>query len=127
VPGGLAAEHAAAFDQRAVHEAVADRGALEGNAALAERMLERVVAHQRADHRAAQAAAVAPVLREQPDQRVAVEQAAVAVHHQHAVAVAVEGDAEVRAGRRTCATIASGCIEPTPRLMFRPSGARRSR
>ena len=57
--GRFAAEHAAVFLELLQHVTVADVGAQERHAELAHRALEPEVAHQRADQRTAQAAAVA--------------------------------------------------------------------
>ena len=48
---------------------------------------------------------------------------AVAVHREHAVAVAVEGEADVVAALAHRAASASTCVEPEPSLMLRPSGS----
>ena len=54
---------------------------------------------------------------------VAVDHPAVLVGEDRAVAVAVERHAGNRRPRSTTrAAIASGCVEPQPRLMLRPSG-----
>ena len=91
---------------------------------LAERLLQRVVGHQRADHRPAQAAAALPVVGQHVDQVVAVGRPPSAVDEQHAVAVAVEGDAEIGArSRERRAASGSGWVEPTPSLMLRPLGS----
>ena len=58
----------------------------------------RDIGHQRADHRSAQAAAGLPVIGQHVNQCVAVMQGTVGIHHLHAVAVAVESDAEIGTG-----------------------------
>ena len=92
----LAAEVVAALAHRLDDIAVADRRAHERAADRLEGALETEVAHDRRDHRR---------LREglllvhrpgaEPHQRVAVEDLAPLVDHDHAVGVAVEGDADV--------------------------------
>src|SRR5260221_5134292 len=91
----LAAALPLLVDEHLEHVAVADAGAREGDAHLAEPALEREVGHQRADHAAREAAARLAMLHDRIQQLVPVEERAVPVGHREAVAVAVEGDAEV--------------------------------
>ena len=59
--------------------------------------------------------------------RVAVDDAAAVIDEDRAVAVAVERDAEPAAvARDHAARAGSGCVDPQPRLMLRPSGAQPS-
>ena len=57
------------------------------------------------------------------DDLVAVDDPAVRVHGEHAVAVAVEGDAEIVAPARTVACSIARSVAPQPTLMFDPSGS----
>ena len=77
--------------------AVADPGPHETDAARLQRTLETEVAHQRADYRTAQRPGGQAIAHEQEQQVVAVADRSVRVDHLHAIAVAVEGDAEVGA------------------------------
>ena len=62
-------------------------------------------------------------MREHVKKLVAVDEDAAAVDHLHAIAVAVERDAEVGACfDRPRASSACGCVAPTSRLMLSPSG-----
>ena len=76
----------------------ADRRAQEGDAAGFERALQPQVAHHRADHRSVQGASLQRVHGQQVDQLIAVHQRAGLIHHDHTVAVAVNGPVE-RHGR----------------------------
>jgi hypothetical protein len=98
VAGGFTTEHATAFDQRLVHVTVTDVAAHERNLQVGEGLLHAVVAHQRADHRAMQAAFGLPRAGQDVQQVIAVDRIALVVGHQHAVAVTIEGDAEIGAG-----------------------------
>ncbi len=85
------------LDQRLVHIAVADLDPQERQLQRGQGLFQPVVGHQRADHRPAQAAAGLPAAGQHVQQVVAVDRVALVVGHQHAVAVAVEGDAQLRA------------------------------
>ena len=99
-PGLLAAERPAALAQLLEHVAVADRRRGDLDPGVAHRGVEAVVRHHRdGDAVAGQAPGVAQVQRGERDQLVAVDDRARAVDGEHAVAVAVEGEAE-RRGRR---------------------------
>ena len=95
---GFAAEAPAAVGQFAHDVAVAHGTAGEGDVQFAEREFESEVAHLRADNAAEFAPLALPVARDHVEQFVAVDDAAVMIDHDDAVAVAVEGDAQVRAG-----------------------------
>ena len=90
VAGLLAAQRPAALAQRLEHVAVADVGGRDLDARGAHARVEAVVGHH--GHRDA---GHAEVHRGERDQLVAVDDDAVAVDGQHAVAVAVEGEAGV--------------------------------
>ncbi|MNV05499.1 hypothetical protein D3C71_958400 [compost metagenome] len=92
----FAAKYPAAFHQRLVHVTVAHVAAHERQSDALQCLLQTEVGHQRAHHRAAQAAVALPRRRQHIQQVVAVDRVALVVGHQHAVAVAVEGDAQVR-------------------------------
>ena len=88
------------------------------------RLVEAVVGHHGHGHAVAgQAAGVAQVERRQRHQLVAVHDRAGAVDRQHAVAVAVEGEADVVAAVGHASASASTWVEPQPSLMLRPSGS----
>ena len=92
----LAAERPAALAQRLEHVAVADRRGRDLDAGGAHRGVEAVVGHHgHGDAVAGQAVVGAQVQRGERDQLVAVDDRAVAVDREHAVAVAVEGEAGV--------------------------------
>ncbi len=99
VAGRLAPQLPAGLLQHRQHVAVTDVGPPELDAGLRQRPLQPEVRHLRADHRADQRAGVLARSREHVQQLIAVDQVAVVVDHQHAVPVAIEGDAEVRADR----------------------------
>ena len=96
VAGLLAAERPAALAQRLEHVAVADRRGRDLDAGVAHRGVEAVVRHHRhRDAAARQPPGGAQVQRGERDQLVAVDDRAVAVDGEHAVAVAVEREAGV--------------------------------
>ena len=105
----LAAQDAALVLEHREHVAVADLGAQELDAEVAQRELEPQVAHDRADDGAAQAARLAAVARENVDELIAVDEIAALVDHDDAIAVAVEREADVRphAGDRELQQIGS--------------------
>ncbi len=121
----LAAERPSARAQLLEHVAVADLRRADLHALALHRRVEAVVGHHRDGHAvAAQAPAGAQVQRRERHQLVAVDDLAATVDRQHAVAVAVEGEAHrVRRPRRTARASSSTCVEPQPALMLRPSGA----
>src|SRR5689334_10209995 len=97
MPRVLAAAFPPALEKAFEHVAVADLRAHEVDSHLREAALEREVGHQRADHAALQPRFGLAVLHHRVEELVAVEERAVVIGHREAVAVAVEGDAEVRA------------------------------
>ena len=125
VAGLLAAERPAALAQRLEHVAVADRRGRDLDPRVAHRGVEAVVGHHRhGDAVAGQAVGLAQVQRGERDQLVAVDDGAGAVDRQHAVAVAVEREADVVAAlASSCPRARSTWVEPQPSLMLRPSGA----
>ena len=94
----LAAERPAALAQLVEHVAVADLGHRDLDPGLLHRLVEAVVAHHGDGDAAAELAAARHPARRQGDQLVAVVRAAGAVDGEHAVAVAVEGEADRRLG-----------------------------
>ena len=90
VTGLLAAEQPALAAQRLEHVPVADVGREHADAALAHQPVEAEVRHRRHGDQVD-----AESEREDRDDLVAVDRRAVLVDREHAVAVAVEGDAEV--------------------------------
>src|SRR5512134_1871658 len=95
VTGSLAAEDAALALQHREHVAIADLGAQKLDTQAAQRELEPEVAHDRADHRAAQCSSAASVARQDIEDLVAVDETAALVDHDDAVAVAIERQADV--------------------------------
>ena len=91
----FAAEHAAVLLEHLQHVPVADIGAQEFDAEIRDRAFDAVVRHQRADDRTAQRAVRVAVAGQHKEQVVAVGNRAVVIDHLQAVAVAVEGDAEI--------------------------------
>ena len=95
VPGLLAAEHPAALAQRLQHVAVPDVGRGDVDLGVAHRGVEAVVGHHgHRDPAAGEAAGALEVQRRERHQLVAVDDLAGAVDGEHAVAVAVEGEAD---------------------------------
>ena len=92
VPGGLAAEDAEPLLEPLHDVAVADLGAGEADPQPLQGVLQPQIAHDGADHLAAQGPRILAGLGDDVDQLVAVHQAPLGVHHQDPVAVAVEGD-----------------------------------
>ena len=90
VPGLLAAEQRALPPERLEHVAVADVGGVDADPALVHQAVEAEVRHHGDRDRLD-----AEVEREHGDDLVAVDRLAALVDGEHAVAVAVEGDAEV--------------------------------
>ena len=120
----LAAERPAAAAELVEHVAVADGGGRDLDPGLRHRAVKAVVGHHRdRDAAAGEPALLAQVERGQRDQLVAVDDGAVAVDREHAVAVAVEREPDV-VTRRAAISLdaASRCVEPQPSLMLRPSG-----
>ena len=94
--GLLAAQRPGAPAQLLEHVAVADRGDRDLDPGRLHRGVEAVVGHHRHGHAVArQAPAGAQVQGREREQLVAVHDRALAVHRHHAVAVAVEGEAEI--------------------------------
>ena len=86
--------------------------------------MKAVVGHHRHGHPVAgQAPAGAQVQGREREQLVAVHDRAFPIHRHHAVAVAVEGEAEVVGALRTAADSCSTWVEPQASLMLRPSGS----
>ena len=125
VAGLLAAERPAAAAQLVEHVAVADGGRRDLDPGLAHRGVEAVVGHHRdRDAAAGQPVAGVQVERGQRDQLVAVDDLAVAVDRQHAVAVAVERERQLVAARAPAlGAPRRDAVEPQPSLMLRPSGS----
>ena len=96
--GLLAAERPLAAQHLVDHVAVADLGHRDLDPGLLHRLVEAEVGHHGDDDAAAQLAARGHAAGGQRDQLVAVVDAAAAVDREHAVAVAVEGEAELGAG-----------------------------
>jgi len=96
----LAAETETTAAHRLEHVAVADRGPHEANAGALERGFDAHVRHHRAD-RNAMRKLVPPgeIARDDQHHRVPVEDRAGLVDQQHAIGIAVEGDADDRTGR----------------------------
>ena len=92
VPGLLAAQQASLAIQRLEHVAVADVGRDHPDAAFFHQPVEAEVRHRRDGDEVG-----AEVEREDRDDLVAVDQLAVLVDREHAVAVPVERDPEVEA------------------------------
>ena len=118
----LAAELPAALVQHLEHVAVTYLGAGERHGHFLQRVLEPEIGHLRADHAAAQNAARAPVPGNDVQQLIAVIELARRIRHDDAVAVAVEGDSEMR-----CAALHLGLQRFRMRrtdasLMLKPSG-----
>ena len=99
MPGVLAAELPALLAHQLEHVAVADAGAAEADAQARHRLLEREVGHQRAGD-AFQRLARRALAGDDEQQLVAVVGPALRVDDGDAVAVAVEGDAEIGLLRR---------------------------
>ncbi len=91
--GGLTANGAVLVEHHLQHVTVADVRPQQSHAATFQSLLQTQIGHHRAHHGAVQRAGLAPLLRNHEQQLVAVDDGAVAVHHDHPVAVAVEGDA----------------------------------
>src|SRR5260221_9729001 len=91
----LAAALPLLVDEHLEHVAVADAGAREGDAHLAEPALEREVGHQRADHAAREAAARLAVLPDRIQQLGPAQERAVPVRHREPVDAAAQADAPV--------------------------------
>ncbi len=100
MPGLLPAEHPAAGAELLQHVAVPDPGGGDGDLGVAHRSVEAVVGHHRDDHPpAGEAPGALEVQRGERHQLVAVHDLPGAVHGEHAVAVAVEGEADGVAAR----------------------------
>ena len=100
VARGLAADLAAGFAQHAEHVAIADLGAPELDALLAQRHLEAEVAHHRPDHGSLEQPGALARGRDDVDELIAVDDAAQAVDHDEPIAIAIERDARRRRARR---------------------------
>ncbi len=96
--GLLAAEVVAVLAHVLENVAVADRGADEGEAEIAEIALEAEIGHDRRDDAVLrQAAVLAPGAGDDAHELVAVDDVALLVDDEDAVGVAVEGDADIGA------------------------------
>ena len=95
--GRLAAKLPLLLAQAFQNVAVPHLGALEGDAAGFQGAFQAQIAHLRAHHAALEAPAQKAGLGDDVEQFVAVRQVPFGIHHHHPVAVAVEGDAGVRA------------------------------
>ena len=99
---GFSAQHAARLTQLREHVAIADRRAMEFDAALAQRALEAVVAHQGADHRPLQRSRRVTSGGDDKQQLIAVDLAPEVIDHDQPVAIAIKCDTHLRlhAGHR---------------------------
>ena len=115
----LAAEHAALGAERFEHVAVADLGRDDPDPALLHQPVEAEVRHLGHGDQVD-----AEVEREDREDLVPVDGLAGCVDREHAVAVAVERDAEVGAAARgPSARAGARSVAPQPTLMFVPSGS----
>ena len=92
---GLTAELPSRLAQHLEHVTIAHPGPPESHAPVFQRPLQAEVAHERADYRPAQCIAIATIRGQDEQQLVAVHEIAEMVDHHDAVAVTVEGDADV--------------------------------
>ena len=95
MPRLLAAENPALAIQRIEHVTIADVGRDHADAVLLHQAVEAEIRHRRHGDEVD-----AERKREDRDDLVAVERRTVLVHREHAVAVAVERDAEIEVSRR---------------------------
>ena len=119
----LAAERQAAREHLLHDVLVADRRAHESDAGAAQRELEADVAHHRR-HDASPFSRPSRCSWRRAHQQhgVAVDDPAAVIDENRAIAVAVERHAQPAAASTTVRPARSGCVDPQPRLMLRPSG-----
>ena len=114
----LASQHAAVLAERLEHVPVADVGRDHADPALAHQPVEAEIRHHGdGDQIDLQ------VEGEDRQDLVAVDRLAFGIDREHAIAVAVEGDAEVEPPSPTTRVRSDRSVAPQPTLMFSPSGA----